>query len=179
MKKIYSFLLKLLGWTYELAAPIPPKCVICVAPHTSNWDFVIGMIFYKSIGGNPHFLMKKSWFVFPLNYIFRAFGGFPIDRSKNSSMTDQMAEEFNRQESFQLAITPEGTRKKNSNWKTGFYYIATHAKVPIALASLDYSIKKIRLIENFIPTGDVDKDMDYIKLQYKGVLGKYPDKFSM
>lgn len=178
MRKFYSYLLRILGWSYELTVPIPPKCVICVAPHTSNWDFIIGMIFYKSIGGNPHFLMKKSWFFFPLKYFLKAIGGFPIDRNKRGSITEQMAEEFQKRDLFQLAITPEGTRKKTNKWKTGFYYIAYEAKVPVTLAYLDYSKKIIGIFENFIPTGAVNRDIEYIRNFYRDIQGKHPDKFS-
>lgn len=178
MRKFFSFLLKKMGWKSLLPVPIPDKCVICVAPHTSNWDFVIGMIFYKSIGGNPHFLMKKSWFFFPLKYFLSAIGGFPINRTKRTSITEQMAKEFKERGVFQLAITPEGTRKKNTQWKTGFYYIAYEANVPITIAYLDYSKKIIGVFENFIPTGNAHEDIEYIKSLYQDIPGKYPDKFS-
>lgn len=179
MRKFYAFLLKKMGWHYTLNAEIPNKCVICVAPHTSNWDFVIGMLFYRSLGGRPHFLMKKSWFFFPLNYIFRALGGFPVDRSKNTSFTDQMATEFEKREHFQLAITPEGTRKKNADWKTGFIWIALSAQVPITLASLDYAQKEITIMKNYFPTGDTASDLKQIKSYYKDAKGKYPHFFAI
>ena len=179
MRKIYSFLLRLLGWTYSLSVEIPPKCIICVAPHTSNWDFIIGMLFYKSIGGNPHFFMKKSWFFFPLNYPLKALGGIPVNREKKSSLTEQMADEFQKRSHFQLAIAPEGTRKKTDKWKTGFYYIALEAKVPITLAYLDYANQKIGIFENFIPTGNATEDIDKMKLLYSNVQGKHPSQFSI
>ena len=179
MSNFFSFLLKLLGWKYMLPVPIPDKCVICVAPHTSNWDFIIGMIFYKSINGSPHFLMKKSWFFFPFNYFLKAIGGFPVNRGKNTSLTEQLTHEFSTRNQFQLAITPEGTRKKTSVWKTGFYYIAYDAKVPITLAYLDYSKKIVGVFENFIPTGNIAEEINYIKQLYKNVPGKHPKKFSI
>jgi 1-acyl-sn-glycerol-3-phosphate acyltransferase len=179
MKKYYSFLLKLLGWKYFVNVEIPYKCVICVAPHTSNWDFFIGMIFYKSIGGHPHFLMKKSIFFFPLNYLLKSLGGFPVDRKKKNSLSEQMVKEFSQRDHFQLAIAPEGTRKKTTKWKTGFYYIALAAKVPITLAYLDYKEKMIGVIENFIPTGIADADIAQIQEVYKPVTGKHPKQFTL
>lgn len=179
MQAFYSLLLKLLGWTSRLPVDIPPQCVICVAPHTSNWDFIIGIVFYKSINGHPHFLMKKSWFFFPLHYLLRAIGGIPINRSNRESVTNQMTKEFQTRNHFQLAITPEGTRKKNAQWKTGFYYIAYEAKVPITLAYLDYSKKEIGVFENFIPTGNAEEDIQYIKQLYVNVQAKYPEKFAI
>ena len=179
MRKFYSFLLRTTGWTSSLQAEIPSKCVVCVAPHTSNWDFLIGMLFYKSIGGNIHFLMKKAWFFFPLKYFLSAIGGFPVNRSKNSSLTETMAEEFEKRDQFQLAIAPEGTRKKNPDWKTGFYYIAWKAQVPITLAYLDYKQRVVGLIKNFVPTGDIAGDIEQIKQLYKNIPGKYPGKFAI
>ena len=170
----------LLGWKSELHVEIPKKCVVCVAPHTSNWDFIIGKIFYSSLGGKIHFLMKKEWFFFPFGCIFRAMGGVPVDRkNKKSSLTEQMIERFNRKDEFCLAISPEGTRKKIDQWKTGFYYIALGAKVPISLAHIDYEKREIGLSINFLPTGNVEADMKEIKNYYAGFKGKYPEQFSL
>jgi len=179
MKRIYSLLLRMMGWKFSLKAEIPDKCVICVAPHTSNWDFIIGMIFYKSLGKKPNFLIKKTWFFFPLNYIFKAVGGFPVDRKKKTSLTEQMRAEFDKRAQFQLSITPEGTRKKNNKWKTGFYYIAQEVQVPITLAYLDYSKKTIGTLGNFVPSGDVNGDIEKIKQFYKNIQGKHLEQFSI
>lgn len=179
MRKIYGALLKLLGWDYSLTIDIPPKCVICVAPHTSNWDFLIGLTFYKSIGGKPHILMKKELFIFPFKYLLKALGGIPVNRERKTSLSEQMVELFNSDEHFQLAIAPEGTRKKNAQWKSGFYYIALAAQVPITLAYLDYSKKVIGTFTNFYPTGDAEKDIDKIKSYYKNIQGKHPKLFSI
>ena len=179
MRKFYSFLFRLTGWESSIQAEILPKCVICVAPHTSNWDFIIGMLFYKSISGSPHILMKKSWFFFPLNYILKAMGAVPVDRTKRNSLTDQMATEFEQRSHFQLAIAPEGTRKKNPKWKSGFYHIAREACVPITLAYLDYAKKIIGVIENFIPSGNVQDDIEKIKQKYKNIVGRKPAQFAI
>ncbi len=130
MKKICKFIIKLIGWKILVRTSLPDKCVICVAPHTSNWDLFLGLIIYKSMGRKASFLIKKDWFFFPMNLIFRALGGIPVDRSRKTSLTEQMAEEYARRENFQLAITPEATRKLNTEWKKGFYFIAQAANVP-------------------------------------------------
>jgi len=179
VQKFYSFLFRLTGWTSSLQAEILPKCVICVAPHTSNWDFIIGFLYYKSIGGDPHVLMKKSWFFFPLKYILKAMGAVPVDRTKRTSLTEQMKKKFERLSHFQLAIAPEGTRKKNPFWKSGFYYIAWEACVPITLAYLDYAKKIIGVIENFIPSGNVQGDIEKIKQKYKNIVGRKPAQFAI
>jgi len=178
MWKLYTFFLKIFGWKYELKEIIPDKCVICVAPHTSNWDYVIGMLFYKSIGGNPHVLMKKEWFFFPLKYLLKSLGAVPIDRKKRTSVSDQMVEEFNSRNHFQLVISPEGTRKMNAHWKTGFYYIALNAGVPITLAYIDYSRKTVGVKTIFNPTGDINIDIEEIKSYYKDVQARHPKRFA-
>ena len=125
MKKgLYSFIYyRLLGWKTNVTVPNYDKCVICAAPHTSNWDLFIGKLFYGAIGRKTSFMMKKEWFFFPLGLIFKAVGGIPVDRSRKSSLVDQMARKFAGSKQFHLAITPEGTRKANPNWKKGFYFI--------------------------------------------------------
>ncbi|MDR2843232.1 MAG: 1-acyl-sn-glycerol-3-phosphate acyltransferase [Candidatus Symbiothrix sp.] len=179
VRKLYACLFRLFGWKSSIKAEVHSKCVICVAPHTSNWDFIWGMLLFKSIGGHPHILMKKSWFFFPFNYILKALGAVPVDRNKRTSLTQQMKEEFAWKKHFQLAIAPEGTRKKNPDWKSGFYYIAWEAHVPIALAYLDYAKKIVGLIENFVPTGDVVQDIAHIKQVYKNISGKNPAQFAI
>ena len=175
---ISAWILKLWGWKADYAVEEPPKSVICVAPHTSNWDFIIGKLSYWSVRKEAGFLMKKSWFVFPLGYLFRAMGGVPIDRIKRKSVTQQMVDEFNSRETFHLAITPEGTRQANAEWKKGFYYIALGANVPIQLAYIDYGKKEMAITEIFYPTGDEVADFNHIFSFYKGVTGKKKNQFA-
>jgi len=151
MKKISQFILKSTGWKSIFNVEKPAKSVICVAPHTSNWDFIIGKLFAWSVGLNAGFLMKKSWFFFPMGYLFRAMDGIPIDRTKKSSVVQQMIDEFNQHKEMHLAITPEGTRKRNDQWKLGFYHIAKGANVPIMLAYINFSKKKWALPKIFTP----------------------------
>ncbi len=180
IQKICQLLLRLFNWESSVTVAIPSKCVICVAPHTSNTDFFIAKLFYTAIGeAQPSFLMKKEWFFFPLSYLLKAMGGIPVNRKKKQSMTEQMAEEFQSHEKFHLAIAPEGTRKKNPNWKTGFYYIAQTAHVPILLAYIDYASKKIGIGKIIFPSGDEKRDMHDIKEFYKHFKGKHPENFSI
>lgn len=179
MKKLSSWILKVSGWKLIIADIEPPKSVICVAPHTSNWDFVIGKLYYWAAGRKAGFLMKKSWFFFPFGNFFRAMGGVPIDRSKRTSVTQQMVDLFNSCETFHLAITPEGTRSLNTQWKMGFYYIALSAGVPIQLAYIDYKKKEMGITKAIIPSGNEVADMQIIKEFYKDVNPKYPEKFKL
>lgn len=180
MKKFISdIILKLYGWKIVDNAGYVPKCVICVAPHTSNFDFLLGQLAYAHLKRKSGFLMKKSWFFFPLGNLFRAIGGVPVDRSKNSSLTGQLADEFNRRNDFHIAVTPEATRKKNAEWKKGFYFIAQKAEVPILIAALDYKKKIVELRKLFYPTGNVESDIQSIKQMYVGVSGRHPEKFAV
>ncbi|MCD8194185.1 MAG: lysophospholipid acyltransferase family protein [Tannerellaceae bacterium] len=176
-KSLSKALLKLAGWKIGPWVEDIPKCVICVAPHTSNWDFILGKLFYNAIGYNAKFLIKKEWFFFPFNLIFGGLGGVPVDRKKNTSVTDQMVQEFERRTTFHLAITPEGTRKKALEWKKGFYYIALNAHVPILLAYLDYGKKEVGLKTVFYPTGNIEEDMHTMRSYYRGVTARHPDQF--
>lgn len=179
MKRALSqAILRMAGWKLGPTEGVTlPKCVICAAPHTSNWDFPVGKLFYTSIGCTASFLIKKEWFFFPFNLFFKAVGGVPIDRSKRTSVTEQMVEQFNSRPVFQLAITPEGTRKAAAEWKKGFYYIALEAQVPILLGYFDYVKKEVGIKAVFHPTGDVEADIRKIRSYYKGVKGRNPHNF--
>lgn len=179
MKKAFSkAILKMAGWKLGSTEGVDlPKCVVCVAPHTSNWDFPLGKLFYTSIGCEAGFLIKREWFFFPFNIIFKALGGVPIDRGKRTSVTEQMVEAFALRHVFHLAVTPEGTRKRTTEWKRGFYYIALKAKVPILLAYFDYAKKEVGIKTVFYPTGDTAGDIRQIRLWYKGVKGRNPQNF--
>jgi 1-acyl-sn-glycerol-3-phosphate acyltransferase len=180
MKKNWAYkLLERNGWTINLAQELPSKCVICVAPHTSNWDFIIGILVKYALHIKANFFMKKEWFFFPMGYLMRSLGGIAIQRDKKLRMTDQMAAEFEKHETLCVAITPEGTRSYNPDWKKGFYFIAEKAGVPIVFAALDFKKKEIKLGEQFIPTGDVDADMMQIKAYFKDVNAKFPEKFAI
>ena len=179
-RKLCRLILKIAGWKAILKVQIPDRCVFCVAPHTSNTDFMIGKLIYCAIGGKrPSFLIKKEWFKFPFNLIFKRLGGIPVDRRGKNSLIDQIVEWFESHERFQLAITPEGTRKSNPDWKRGFYYIAQKAHVPILLTYIDYGTKTAGIERIFRPTGDEEKDIYEIKSYFKSFTGKNPEGFAV
>lgn len=175
---IAKLLLRIAGWSVSITVPDYPKCIICVAPHTSNWDFVLGKLAYASVGRKAGFLMKESWFFFPLGYFLRAIGGIPVPRKRGSSLSDAIVAKFNSSERMALAITPEGTRSRTTEWRHGFLHIAYNAGIPIELGVMDYPTKRIMIENTFIPTGDAEADMRTIKDFYRDYTGKYPDKFS-
>lgn len=170
-------LFKKLGWKLNVTVEHPDKFVIALAPHTSNWDFILGQLYMRSQGMKINFLMKKEWFFWPLGSLFSRMGGIPVNRSKHTSMTDAMAHEAETRNSFKICITPEGTRSPNAEWKKGFYYIALKAKIPILLYGLDYERKLIQCTKSFIPTGNIDSEMKEIKTYFKDFKGKNPENF--
>ncbi len=169
--------LNMLGWRAILPSQHVPKSIICAAPHTSNWDFIIGMLYYRTINGDPHFVMKKEWFFWPLGGLLRALGGVPVDRGRGSSLVDEVVRMFDAHETFHMAVTPEGTRSYAERWKTGFYRMAVQAGVPIELARIDYGRKEVEIFEVFYPTGDMNADIETIRSRYRADMAKYPEKF--
>lgn len=172
--------LKWFGWSVEITAPRRDKCVICVAPHTSNIDFLLGISAYYSLGRKANFLMKDFWFFFPMGILMRKMGGIPVPkRKKGVSLTQSVIELFKKSDYVNLAVTPEGTRSATSKWHTGFLYIATDANVPIQLGVLDYKHKRIIVADEYFPTGNIDADMENIKKYYARFddVARYPDKF--
>lgn len=171
-------LYKKLGWTKCITVAHPDKFIICLAPHTSNWDFIIGQLYAQAEGFKINFLMKREWFFWPLGVIFKSLGGIPVWRSKHTSMTDNLAETAKTKDSFKLCITPEGTRSPNTEWKKGFYFIALKAEIPILLYGVDYEKKKIVCTDSFTPSGNIDEDMPKIKSYFKDFKGKKPENFA-
>ncbi len=167
------------GFKFETDFTLPDKYIIALAPHTSNWDFIVGQLHTFAQGYSCNFMMKKFWFFWPLGYIMRALGGIPVERSKKTSLTDQLAEQARQRDTFHLCITPEGTRKAVKDWKKGFYYIALKANLPIYLYALDFQTKTIFCHKCIIPNGDIDTQMQEIKAYYRDVKGKHPSKFAI
>jgi 1-acyl-sn-glycerol-3-phosphate acyltransferase len=170
-------LLRLMGWKWEAKVPELDKSVLMVAPHTSNWDFIMGKLCYTAMGRNANFVIKEEWMKGPAGWILKKLGGIGVDRSKVQYFTDNVAELFHTHEHFNVAITPEGTRKPNPKWKKGFYHIAMKAGVPIVLVKIDYGIKTVSLFHIFYPTGNEKVDIEAIQEMYRGVTGKHPKNF--
>ncbi|MCO5260661.1 MAG: lysophospholipid acyltransferase family protein [Crocinitomicaceae bacterium] len=174
MGKIGLFILSLFGWKIDKTPPLVNKCVVCMGPHTSNWDFVIGRLTFSYYKVNTKFLIKKELFRPPFGGLMKRMGGIPVDRKHKNNMTKTAIEAFRKEENLFLVFTPEGTRKYNPNWKKGFYHIAIEAKVPIYVAYIDYKNKTGGWDSLFEPTGNIDADIIEIKKR----LSKYTGKFS-
>lgn len=170
---------RLLGWKEEVSVEPPAKCILCVAPHTSNADFFLAKLYYWAVGRTSGFLMKREWFFWPLGSLLRAMGGVPVERSRHTSLTDQLAQRARQSERFTLAVTPEGTRSLAPVWKRGFYFIALKAGIPIVLYGLDYGRKTIVCNQILTPSGDVEADMRLIMDFYRPFQARHPEKFTV
>ena len=168
-----------MGWTVDVKEYHPEKYIICLAPHTSNWDFIIGQLYSGAEGIKCNFLMKNEWFFWPMGILMRRLGGIPVWRSKHTSMTDNLAETAREMKSFHLAVTPEGTRSANADWKLGFYFIAQKAGIPILLYGVDYSTRTISCRKTIVPNGDVEGQMREVKEYFKDFKGKIPENFAL
>lgn len=177
LRPLYLWLFKVFGW--KIKGQFPPgltKYIAAVAPHTSNWDFVVGVA-ARSILRMQHakFLGKSQLFKPPYGWFFRWLGGYPVDRSKKSDMVDQVAQLFDANDTFILAIAPEGTRQRVDKLKTGFYYIAKKAGVPIIPCGFDFPKKEVVIGEPLYPTDDLEGDMQKFLTFYRKIGGKNPD----
>jgi len=184
IKKLMAKVLITLGWTFKIDLPPDLKSFVFIgAPHTSNLDFFPAMATSYFLNRDTHFAIKKSWLKFPMNLILKPLGAIGIDREKiktkgSSSTTDVMAKLFKEHHDLVLMIAPEGTRSPNSEWRTGFYYIAQKAQVPIVLAYADYE-KKVAGIGPIIYPTDFQQDMKTIMKFYEGKRGKRPENFKL
>ncbi len=180
LRKLCGWILyRLMGWHKDITVEHPSKCIICLAPHTSNWDFIIANLYAAAEGLRSNYLMKKEWFFWPLGEVFRKMGGIPVDRDKKCSMTDSLAETARQSDAFRLTITPEGTRSYNVEWKKGFYVIAQKAGIPILLYALDYKEKTISCTRSMMPADDIDNGIKAIKEYYADVHAKHPENFAV
>lgn len=177
VQTLWYWLFRCLGWNADYREPGIKKYIIIVWPHTSNFDFPLGFIFSRAYPlPKPHFLAKDSAFKGIWGPIGRKVGGIAVDRSKSSNFVDQVAAEFARHEQFVLAVTPEGTRSKTPYWKSGFYYMALAANVPVVMATIDYAKRVISYGTSFMPSGNVEADLEIIRRYYAGAEGRHLER---
>jgi 1-acyl-sn-glycerol-3-phosphate acyltransferase len=170
IKKLFQWLLLNSGWTISGVAPEQKKCIIIVAPHTSNIDFLLGIALKFATGVKANFLAKQILFQPPWGWIFYKLGGYPVKRDKQYNQVDHIVS-INKKEYFVLGIAPEGTRSDSGQWKTGFYWIAKLTKIPIIMVSFDYAKKLIVFSKPYYPTENMQKDFSAIKFFFKDVKG--------
>ena len=174
---LYKFIFNtVLGWKIKGDfSPHIKKSIVIVVPHTSWHDFFLG-VFTRGISGTPiSWVGKKELFTWPFGYYFRYMGGAALDRTSGQNKVDAIAKIFNDNEEFRMAMAPEGTRKKVDTWKTGYYYIAQKANVPIIPVTFDYEHKEVRIGKPYNITNDIEKDTEILRSYFKGVKGKKPE----
>lgn len=186
MKKIAAWLMSLSGWHVNMNYPPEvARCVMTAAPHTSNWDFWYARLAFFVMEAPVKFTIKKAWMRFPFNLIIGPLGGIGIDRrprtpgTNRPSYVDQLAGYLVQYKRIAVLVTPEGTRSPRKQWKTGFYYAALQAGVPICLGYLDYQKKEAGVGPVIHPTGDIAADMKRVLDFYRKIPGKFPEKFAV
>jgi 1-acyl-sn-glycerol-3-phosphate acyltransferase len=172
-------LLGLFGWHVHFV-PLPGPCgVVVVYPHTSNWDFVVGMFARIAVGVPIRWLGKEALFSGAFGACFgalmRAMGGEPVERGSSSGAIERLAQRMHAADWFWLALAPEGTRSYRPHWRSGFYHIAVTADVPLALAFIDYARKEIGVVEHIRLSGEADADMERIRQAYADCRGLHPE----
>jgi 1-acyl-sn-glycerol-3-phosphate acyltransferase len=173
-QRFCQWLMQRLGWRLSGSLPVCSQYLIIVGPHTSNWDFIIGVIARGALGERIHFLGKHQLFLPPWGWFFRAIGGSPVDRRKANNLVDAVGLLFEADKDFKLALAPEGTRSPVTRWKMGFYHIAVKAKVPIVCVGLDFGHKQIVIDAPREPSADMVQDMDGILSFFRSIEGRHP-----
>jgi 1-acyl-sn-glycerol-3-phosphate acyltransferase len=165
-------LLRLFGWTYDLVWPAEPKGIILVYPHTSNWDFIIGMLFRIGTGLPANWIGKDAMFRWPFAGLLKRFGGIPINRRQSTGFITALVEEYRRRDWLWIAIAPEGTRSHTDHLKSGFYQLSRAADVPVGLGYIDYAARKVAIDTYVRFTGDRERDLAMLRAFYGSKRGR-------
>ena len=179
ISRLSMWILTTLGWEIHADFPDLEKYVVIAAPHTSNWDFPLGILIIKALKIDVSWIGKHTIFRWPFGWFFRALGGTPVNRGKSLNVIQQTTDLFNQSDRLIFALAPEGTRSKTDHWKTGFYHIAKAANVPIALGYLDFGKKQAGVSRTFYPGDDIEADFKKIAEYYIGKKGKNPENASL
>lgn len=183
---LVKLILRISGWKVYMAEGLhADRCVMIASPHTSNWDLWYMILAFKVFGIPLRFTIKKEWMKFPFNLLMRPLGAIGIDRSpkvagqKRKSMVESMADLFDQNDKLAVVVTPEGSRSLRTEWKTGFYYVAKSAGVPVCCGYLDYAKKEAGVGMEVFPSEDAEADLAKIMAFYKPIGPKFPEKFSI
>ncbi len=174
-----SSILRVMGWRMDIVLPNQPKLIVILAPHTSNWDFVVGMAAILKLQAHFNFYGKSQVFEPPFGFFFRWLGGMPVDRMAPGGVVGQTVRAFREREQLVIALAPEGTRSLRTQWKRGFYHMANEAQVPVVCAYLDFRRKLVGTGPMFTPSGDWSYDMKPVFDFYRGIGAKRPELFAV
>ena len=175
LRPVCRTILGLAGWRLVYPGQPGPKVLVIFYPHTSNWDFVLGMLAIGALGLPVNWAAKDTLFTGPLGRLFRALGGVPVNRRERTGFVQQMTREFQRREHFTLALAPEGTRSRTEHWKSGFYRLARAARVPVGLGYIDFRQRELGIAGWLETSGDPARDMGRIRAVYAGKTGLNPE----
>lgn len=170
-------MLCLLRWRVVGALPSLPQFVIIVAPHTSNWDFIVGIAARLALDLDVYWLGKQSLFRGPLAPLLTWLHGIPVDRSAPQGLIRCLSGRFREGRPFVLALAPEGTRSKVTRWKSGFYFVALQANVPVVPVAFDYKLRMLRILSPFWPTGRLDEDLAFLREGFRQVTPRHPERY--
>lgn len=176
LARLAGFILSIFGWKVGDVTPNFPKMIVIGAPHTSNWDGLIMVLFALVLRVRLQWVGKHTLFKFPFGGLMRLAGGVPLNRSTTKNAVEQTIQVFNEHEKMALVVAPEGTRGKVDHWKTGFYYIALGANVPIVMGYVDYGRKQAGLGPAIMPSGDIEADMEVFRTFYSDITPRHPEK---
>jgi 1-acyl-sn-glycerol-3-phosphate acyltransferase len=174
----FTFVLRLLGWRVTGSFPDVRKAVLIVAPHTSNFDGVMTVLASFALGLKISFFVKHSAFRPPFGGLMRFVGALPVDRDNSKDLVAFSAGKLLEKDQLLLSVAPEGTRDTADTWKTGFYWIAHKAQVPIVCVAFDYATKEVRMLATVRPTGDIERDLPVILAHYRGITPRHPERLS-
>ncbi|MEL7425595.1 MAG: 1-acyl-sn-glycerol-3-phosphate acyltransferase [Bacteroidota bacterium] len=173
-KWLAGIYMRMIGMEIIYPYPLPDKCVIAVVPHTSNWDFPIGLCVRPLLNERIHFVGKDSLFRWPIGGLMKKLGGVPVDRSQRNNFVQAVADIFKKRDHFRLTLAPEGTRSKVDELKSGFYYIAKEAGVPVVCCAFDWGKGEVRFDKPYMPTDDKEADFEYFYDFFEGSVGYQP-----
>ena len=174
-QRLCAWILHRCGWTVVFRWPPVSKCVVIFYPHTSNWDFILGVITYMSLGWPLRWCAKDSWFRWPVGILARALGGIPVNRRERTGFVDQLRREFEQAEEMYVAITPEGTRSRTDHWKSGFYRLALAAGTPVGLGFIDAPSKRIGIDTYITLCAREEDDLTTMRAYYRDKRGVHPE----
>ena len=176
LQRLAQGVLHCFGWRTVLVGPPAAKGIIAVYPHTSNWDFILGILYKIGVGLPARWMGKHTLFRWPIRSVMLALGGIPINRRERSGFVDVLLAEFARHDFMWLAVAPEGTRSPTDHWKSGFYRIAVAGNLPVGLGFIDYPSRTIGIDTYLHMTGDPEQDFGRIRAFYADKRGRYPHK---